>query len=345
MTKTFSLVTLCFLGVLAFMVFRAMQPSLTQEQQGHPTRILPTFPDESDDTKAQRLSIAERIDKYNALTLEQQRDGRAFQAALNHRLTWEQVLSAGKTILPEVMGDHQIRTQNQMGFNWGYHPSMAAGVEAAARGTEPKTLVEIGSAYGVDDLALIRNHPNLKVVTMDPGTPHVEIQNKLAKAYLTPEEQTRLTTHVGSFPQNAALLEDNGADVVVISAVLHFYKDAEVSAFLKDLNPKVKPGGRVLITNISDRLSLLTRLCTAIFGNWAPYLYGSDYKLLGFIPYGWQNFMNPDQMKRLVNGTGFEVESSQYVGIINDKESQRWWWIGGLNITEAMNYTVLRRPQ
>ncbi len=229
-----------------------------------------------------------------------------------------------------------------MGFNWGYHPSLAAGVDKLVRGSEPKTLVEIGSAYGPDDLALIRNHPHLKVVTMDPAAPHVEIQNKLAKAYLTLEEQTRLTTHVGSFPQDAGLIADNSADVVVISAVLHFYKDVEIKTFLKDLNKKVKPGGRVLITNISDRMSYITRLMTWIFGNWAPYLHGPN-RYLGWIPYGWNNFTNPDQMKRLAEDTGFEVESSHYVGNINDKDANQWWWIGGLNMMESHNYTVLRR--
>jgi len=346
MTKAFNMLTVCFLGFLAIMAFQILQTSLNQDPQASTigSRVFEIYPDESDNLKKQRLDIAGRIDKYKALTPAQQRDGKSFQAALTHRMTWEEILVAGKSILPEILSDHQIRTQNNQGLNWGYHPAMAAGVDASVRGSEPKTLVEIGSAYGPDDLALIRNHPNLKVITLDPGAAHVGIQNKLAQVYLSPSEQSRLTSYVGSFPQNAALIKDNSADVVVISAVLHFYKDEEIVTFLKTLESKVKPGGRVLITNLSDHLSLLTQILTSVFGNWAPYLYGSDGKLLGFIPYGWQNFMNPDQVRRLVKDTGFEVESSQYVGIINDKEGQRWWWIGGLNLEEAMNYTVLKKP-
>jgi hypothetical protein len=164
-------------------------------------------------------------------------------------LTWGESLESFRTGLPAFPAVH-----GQPIFDWlAEHPEQASQFNEAMSGgaslrREPlldrdwsgvSTVVDVGGGSGSTVIALLLAHPHLRGVVFD--LPHVEGE---ARAAIEQAELSARCRYVGgSFFDSVP----PGADVYVMSAILHDWDDAAAGAILQTLRAAMRPDSRLLL--------------------------------------------------------------------------------------------------
>ncbi len=262
----------------------------------------------------------------------------------DHQATKQKIIRKGleSGILPhpDPDGGLPLPRRPYSGPNYGYGPSTVVSVNDLLTGERPVNLLDIGSAFGCDALALLTKHDKLRMTTVELYPDLSDAMNKLATLVLTPEQGRRLTSYHGEFTRVAAQISDGTFDGVILSQTLSFWPDDKIELLLKSLYPKVKPGGRIFIKTGSDEVFHNSWISNVFKG----YCFYPGYLRFWGIPYGWFNFTSPQQMTTLSQAAGFEIESIDYVGTTSVVYSQSWW---PLKIDQTMTnlVTTLKRPE
>jgi len=215
--------------------------------------------------------------------------------------------------------DCEAQTENRpfsLPRNQGYDPAIVAALGELLEGNNPKSLLEVGPAFGINELVLLEKHPNLRITAMDLYQNHVDGLNGMAKFKGL---QERLTASVGRFPDPMLGPDNDGTfDVVVFSKVLSFYDNAQIEDMLRIAAKKLKPGGSILLTTSSFHTSnavwaqqKIASWCGSIGIYW-----GGPYGVWP-LNYGFCNFLKTDQIGAMATQLGLETTACDYVGTPN----------------------------
>jgi len=164
-------------------------------------------------------------------------------------LTWGESLESFRTGLPAFPAVH-----GQPIFDWlAEHPEQASQFNEAMSGgaslrREPlldrdwsgvSTVVDVGGGSGSTVIALLLAHPHLRGVVFD--LPHVEGE---ARAAIEQAELSARCRYVGgSFFESVP----PGADVYVMSAILHDWDDDDAVKILTNIRSAIAPDGKLLL--------------------------------------------------------------------------------------------------
>jgi SAM-dependent methyltransferase len=248
-------------------------------------------------------------------------------------------------MFPKSLPDGEIPTLNQNGFHWGMGSAIPVELSKLIHETNPTTLLEIGSCYGCDAVALVKNYPLLSVSAVDICDKHVALMEALVAKCLDEEQRTRIAVQqadimiLGSIQQ-----KENSIDIAVISKVLHFYQDADSMKALQNLFPLIKPGGYVIMSHMSNRAHIILEWLTWAVGGFVPQPGSLARTVTRCEKLQWGYYFSPEDMARIVAPTGFKIVTNQYMGMIYAKRASNYWMVGGVNMQEAVLYTVLRKP-
>ena len=75
--------------------------------------------------------------------------------AWKHQLAIRTMAKENDEFFPDMLADGEIETLNKMGCHWGFGPAITVEVAKHIRPYASTQLLEIGSCYGFDALALI----------------------------------------------------------------------------------------------------------------------------------------------------------------------------------------------
>ena len=130
-------------------------------------------------------------------------------------------------------------------------------------------------------------------------------------------------------------------DLVVISKVLHFYDDDDIVEFLIKVRRFMKPEASVVMTNGSNQTPSFLKNASYYFGSYLP----NPNTVLRAITcrgkLGWLYYFSKEDMERLAEEAGFKVTKNEYLGTVHNKNVESYWWIGGINIRQAILHTEL----
>jgi 2-polyprenyl-3-methyl-5-hydroxy-6-metoxy-1,4-benzoquinol methylase len=174
---------------------------------------------------------------------------------------------------------------------------------------------------------------------------HVALMEALVAKCLDEEQRTRIAVQqadimiLGSIQQ-----KENSIDIAVISKVLHFYQDADSMKALQNLFPLIKPGGYVIMSHMSNRAHIILEWLTWAVGGFVPQPGSLARTVTRCEKLQWGYYFSPEDMARIVAPTGFKIVTNQYMGMIYAKRASNYWMVGGVNMQEAVLYTVLRKP-
>ena len=101
-------------------------------------------------------------------------------------------------------------------------------------------LVDIGGSYGEAAKEIARHVPKIKCIVQD-------LPEVISKAEIPPDLSTRLTYMQHDFFNEQPV---KGADVYMFRWILHNWSDKYAAEILRNLIPALKPGSRVLVSEI-----------------------------------------------------------------------------------------------
>ena len=248
-------------------------------------------------------------------------------------------------LFPTILAYGEVATANNMGLSSGYAPAVTIAVEDIVDDSKPMRLLEIGSGYGFDAMSLIKRHPQLQITTIELDPTHVEKMKVLMGRALNEAEQTRLEPLQGDFLHPDGSLADKQYDVAVVSKVLHFYDEGDIHLFLTNLYPLLKPGAKVVMSHISNRVAKVIEVASSFYGGYMT----QPKSLWDLLPtsqnVGKLYYFSPEDMSRLAKDAGYNVIANEYVGTVQEKKSTSSGWLGGPNTAECILHTVLEKPE
>lgn len=142
-------------------------------------------------------------------------------------------------------------TKNNHGvMHLSLNPISKAFIEYALNCTG--TVLDIGAAYGVATIPILKGNPRIKVIACDISKKHLEDLGSNVKKIEKDEGlclSDRLTLLEQKFPDFD--LEENSVDAILASHVLPFLTGIEIENGIKKMAKFLKPGGRVYIASYS----------------------------------------------------------------------------------------------
>lgn len=146
-----------------------------------------------------------------------------------------------EVLLPDER--NRLKTKNNMGFVHLTPLNITQKLYRQAE-TQKGFYVDIGAAYGVDTLHMIK--AGARVLAIDLESQHLDI----LKNQLSPKEQQRLETRCQRFPEEVSLAPET-YDAILLSRILIFLTPTSLDAALKKIFNVLKIGGKVYIITIS----------------------------------------------------------------------------------------------
>jgi SAM-dependent methyltransferase len=114
------------------------------------------------------------------------------------------------------------------------------------------TVLDIGSAYGIATVPILKESPDVKVIACDISGKHLDVLFKKIKEIDDNDGSnlaSRLTLLESKFPDFD--LEENSLDAVLASHVLPFLTGKEIEVGFAKLAKFIKPGGILYVTSYS----------------------------------------------------------------------------------------------
>ncbi len=114
------------------------------------------------------------------------------------------------------------------------------------------TVLDIGSAYGIATVPILKESPDVKLIACDISGKHLDELFKQIKEIDDKNDSnlsSRLTLLESKFPDFD--LEENSLDAVLASHVLPFLTGKEIEVGLAKLAKFIKPGGLLYVTSYS----------------------------------------------------------------------------------------------
>jgi len=177
------------------------------------------------------------------------------------------------------------------------------------------------------------NDSELEVDCIDKCTGHVERVRELLQQNSTVIDSHRFNTFTGDF-MDVGWKPQKKYDIVVVSAVLHFYKSKEIIDFVRKIHSFLNDSGIVIMSNISNKITPLTQLISNLVDEWSHWYDGINY-------------LSSEKMHEICSEVDYKILSNQYVGSTNDADMNNYevypWYTGGLNIKKCILHTVLTK--
>ena|GEM_PF-2152750 len=302
--------------------------------------------------------------------------------AWEHQKLIRKMLNDNRDLFPEVLPDGEVKTANNMGFHWGLAPSVRIAIETCLDYPNREShILEVGSCYGFDAIALIMKFRLLKITCIEMDAAHTDKMEQLMERVLTQEQRARIKVCIGDIldeedygltshlervliqEQRARIKvcmgdildeEDYGLtnhldgvsyDLAIVSKVLHFYDLEDVVKILRHVYYRLKPEGFVVMSNMSNKCHKVVEVASSICGGFMP-------KPETIIPamtcrgsLGWMHFFSKESMKELAEQADYEVIKNSYVGTVyhNSAASYSSWLLGAVNAKECILHTVLQK--
>jgi SAM-dependent methyltransferase len=266
--------------------------------------------------------------------------------AWGHQRSIRRIVQEHKYSLPAARPDGEIPTQNDMGYHWGLGPAIVVKLGKLIEKKGPIKLLEIGSCYGFDAIALLQRYEDLSITAVELSSKHHAVMKQLVEDILTENESQRLTMIQGDFIELADDLFAPPFDIVVISKVLHFYDEKDNLPFLAKVKALLKPEGYLVMSHMSNQSHFILKYVTGLTRGWFPRPDGilNNIKSCHCGPILWGYYFSTEAMASLAKKTGFNIETNEYTGIVHNKEADRYWFIGGIHRDLCALFTVLRKP-
>jgi ubiquinone/menaquinone biosynthesis C-methylase UbiE len=296
---------------------------------------VPLLNPESNEERFKRTVV-----ETNAIPVEylngEDRD-RNLDIAWNHHREVRQLIGEHSDIYAEISPvDKIIPTLNGNGLHSGFTEALP--VLLSMLPPQKNThILEVGSCYGIDAVVLVRKYPHIRITTVDLALAHVDKMNLLRERCLNEEQRSRLTVLTADMRHLLDLgLGQELFDMVIFSKVLHYYDRPVILQSLANIYPLLKPGGQVVIHNISPKCHWIYELSHWFFsGGWV--LYAGDPVTLRKLFY-----YNQADMQAIIGQTEFETIMNQY----NGSTAVEWrakWYTFGANYRQCYLLTILRK--
>lgn len=248
-------------------------------------------------------------------------------------------------LFPDINPEGVVPTKNKMGVHLGFCPSMTVQLAQLIDPTKPLHILEIGSGYGFDAIALVQNYPLITVTALEIDLAHINLMNQLMGRVVTTDQRSRISSHLADFLNvENEKLENEAFDIVIISKVLHFYDEQDILRFLEKLQRVMKPGGYVVMSNVSNKCGKLQEFLSWVYGGYQPTLDMNISSDVSREQIRWIYFFSPEDMDRLAKKASFIVKRNTYVGTAHEGSSTNYGFFGEPNVKEFILHTVLQKP-
>lgn len=271
--------------------------------------------------------------------------------AWEHQKLIRKMLNDNRDLFPEVLPDGEVKTANNMGFHWGLAPSVRIAIDTCLDYPNREShILEVGSCYGFDAIALIMKFRLLRITCIEMDAAHTDKMEQLMERVLTQEQRARIKVCIGDILDEedyglTSHLDDVSYDLAIVSKVLHFYDVEDVVKILRHVYYRLQPEGSVVMSNMSNKCHKVVEVASSICGGFMP-------KPETIIPamtcrgsLGWMHFFSKESMKELAEQADYEVIENSYVGTVyhNSAASYSSWLLGAVNAKECILHTVLQK--
>lgn len=248
-----------------------------------------------------------------------------------------------KDLFSEIKQDGAVETKNKMGFHTGFCPEAALEIFRYFKPEQPLKILEIGSGYGFDSIALANLFPKAQITCIEIDPDQVDVMSKIMSRLNGPEIGGRIQPYVADFLKSGHLnLMQNQYDLIILSKVLHFYSRKDMDKFFRKVSKLLKPGAMVIITSVSDKTSPFVYYSSKFFGERLPM---PSMIKSAFIPsFQWVTFSNPGLMNRLSRRNGLESLKNMYIAKSYYEPTEASPDFFSPNYENFMLLTVLQKP-
>jgi len=183
--------------------------------------------------------------------------------------------------------------------------------------TAPGPLLDVGAAYGIATLSAVANGAR-EVYANDLDERHLQILlSKLAE-----QDRSKLKVVPGRFPEDLSFPEES-LGAILIARVLHFFPGPKIEEAIRTAYKWLHQGGKIFITAETPYLRPWLKLIPVYEerkkkGDMWPgtvedsALYQDPRYLVNHPKF--MHFLDPDVLRRVVEGAGFRVEKANTFG-------------------------------
>ena len=150
--------------------------------------------------------------------------------------------------------------------------------------TAPRTVIDIGSGYGVPAVWLLEMFPGTRLFGIEPDEARARIATRVIG--------NRGTVQVGRAPDIPAVPEP--ADAALMLDMLHYLTDDEALLTLVRIREKLLPAATLIV-----RVTIPLHECAPIL----RVIESTRLKIFGIVPF----FRNAQQVRALITGAGFSI--------------------------------------